>query len=74
MRCRAASHPYSYQGRLSVSSDWLGLLISHIYVFAIIFAGEGLRKWRGCSADLTRKVIHVGVGVWVFATVALFER
>lgn len=55
-------------------SDWLALLISYVYVFAIIFAGEGLRKWRGYSVDFTRKVIHIGVGTWVFGTVALFER
>jgi len=55
-------------------SNWLALLISYIYVFAIIFAGEGLRKWRGYSADFTRKAIHIGVGMWVFATVALFEH
>jgi len=55
-------------------SDWLALLISYVYVFAIIFVGEGLRKWRGYSSDFTRKVIHIGVGMWVFPTVALFEQ
>ncbi|GAG03966.1 unnamed protein product, partial [marine sediment metagenome] len=27
-------------------SDWLALVISYVYVFAVIGVGEGLRKWR----------------------------
>ncbi|MCI0397645.1 MAG: hypothetical protein L0332_01260 [Chloroflexi bacterium] len=48
-------------------SDWLGLVITFVYIFAIIGAAEGLRRWRGYSSDFTRKVIHIAVGMlsWV---------
>ncbi len=55
-------------------SDWLALIISYVYVFAVIGIGEGLRKWRGYSTEFTRKLIHIGVGMWAFGTVLLFEQ
>jgi phytol kinase len=54
--------------------DWLALIISYIYVFAMIGVGEGLRKWRGYSTEFTRKLIHISVGLWAFGTVLLFEN
>ncbi len=57
-----------------MTSDWLALIISYIYVFAMIGIGEGLRKWRGYSAEFTRKLIHISVGLWAFGTVLLFEH
>jgi phytol kinase len=57
-----------------MGQDWLALLISYIYVFAVIGVGEGLRKWRGYSTEFTRKLIHVGVGMWSLGTVLLFEH
>ncbi|NLF02121.1 MAG: phosphatidate cytidylyltransferase [Anaerolineales bacterium] len=57
-----------------MNRDWLALIISFVYVFAVIGAAEALRKWRGYSVDFTRKAIHIGVGMWSFGTVLLFER
>ncbi len=54
------------------SNGW-GLLLSFIYVFAVLFAAEGLRKWRGYRIGFTRKFVHIGVGMWVIGTVLLFE-
>jgi phytol kinase len=54
--------------------DWLALIISYVYVFAMIGVGEGLRKWRGYSTEFTRKLIHVSVGLWAFGTVLLFQH
>jgi len=54
--------------------DWLALIISYIYVFAMIGIGEGLRKWRGYSTEFTRKLIHISVGMWAFGTVLLFQH
>jgi phytol kinase len=39
----------------------------------MIGVAEGLRKWRGYSVDFTRKFIHIGVGMWAYGTVLLFE-
>jgi phytol kinase len=63
-----------------MTSDWLALIISYVYVFAVIGIGEGLRKWPGqakpgtYSTEFTRKLIHISVGLWAFSTVLLFEH
>jgi phytol kinase len=54
--------------------DWLALIISYVYVFAMIGVGEGLRKWQGYSTEFTRKLIHISVGLWAFGTVLLFQH
>jgi phytol kinase len=56
-----------------MSQDWIALIISFVYVFAMIGIAEGLRKWRGYSVDFTRKFIHIAVGMWAYGTVMLFE-
>lgn len=56
-----------------MSQDWIALIISFVYVFAMIGIAEGFRKWRGYSVDFTRKFIHIAVGMWAFGTVWLFE-
>jgi len=57
-----------------MKSDWLALIISYVYVFAVIGVGEGLRKWQGYSTEFTRKLIHISVGLWAFGTVLLFQH
>jgi phytol kinase len=57
----------------NMSQDWIALIVSFVYVFAMIGIAEGLRKWRGYSVDFTRKFIHIAVGMWAFGTVWLFE-
>jgi phytol kinase len=53
-------------------TNTLGFLIALVYIFAIIGAAEGLRRWRGYSSDFTRKVIHIGVGMLSWALPFLF--
>jgi len=55
-------------------NDWLALAVSFGFVFAILALAEGIRRWRGYGVEFTRKVIHIGVGMWVFGTIALFQR
>ena len=57
-----------------MNQNWIALIVSYIYVFSIIGISEGLRKWRGYSVDFTRKFVHIGVGMWAFGTVLLFEN
>ena len=57
-----------------MSQDIIALIVSFVYVFAMIGIAEGLRKWRGYSVDFTRKFIHIAVGMWAYGTVLLFER
>lgn len=53
--------------------DYTALVISYIYVFAIIGIGELMHRVGGRPIESTRKFIHVGVGLWVVGTVLLFE-
>jgi phytol kinase len=62
-----------------MSKDVVALIASFVYVFAMIGAAEGLRKWLSqakpgtYSVDFTRKFIHIAVGMWAYGTVLLFE-
>jgi phytol kinase len=55
-------------------SDWMAVLVSFAYVFAMIAIAEALRRWRRYTVEFTRKFIHVSVGMWVYGAVLLFER
>ncbi len=55
-----------------MSRDAIALIVSFVYVFAMIGVGESLRRWRGYSVDFTRKFIHIAVGMWAYGTVLLF--
>lgn len=48
------------------------LLYSFLYVGLIVAIGEGARR-LGLSRSLSRKIIHVGVGLWIWGTLALFD-
>lgn len=56
-----------------MNPDLQGLLWSYGYVGACVAAGEGGLR-LGLSREGARKVIHVGVGLWIFGTLALFAH
>jgi phytol kinase len=49
------------------------LAFSYVYVFGVLAAAEGLRRWRGYSVGFTRKAIHIAAGMsaWLLP---LFEH
>ena len=47
-------------------TDLVVLVIAYVYVIVVIGAGELLRRLRGYSAALTRKIIHLGAGFSAF--------
>ncbi len=51
---------------------WLGLFLATVYVFAVIGMAEALRLWMGWGTELTRKVVHIGVGMLIWAVPFLF--
>lgn len=53
--------------------DALALLLSYLYVTAILGLGETIRRRAGLPVDFTRKVVHVGVGLWIVPTLMLFQ-
>jgi len=54
-------------------SDGGALALSFGYVLAVVGAAEGLRRAGRVSFDLSRKIIHVGIGTWILPTVLLFQ-
>jgi phytol kinase len=57
-----------------LQADAIALIASYVYVFAVLIAGELFGRYvlHG-STSFTRKFVHVGVGMWIFGTVALFQ-
>jgi len=47
--------------------------VSFAWILAVIVVGEGVRRILGGAPDLTRKIIHVGVGAWALPTALLFR-
>jgi phytol kinase len=48
------------------------ILISFLYVFIVLGVAELLRKLLNLPVEFTRKVVHIGVGMWAWGTAALF--
>lgn len=53
--------------------DLMALLWSYLYIGGVVAVGE-LAKRGGLSTEIARKIIHVGVGLWIFGTLALFTN
>ncbi|WP_224372865.1 DUF92 domain-containing protein [Hyalangium versicolor] len=56
-----------------MSQDLQALLLSYAYVGACVLVGEVAAR-RGVSREVSRKFIHVSVGLWIFGTLKLFEH
>lgn len=54
-------------------NNWIGLLISYLYAGGLLIIGEVLHRQLHISNDLTRKVVHVGAGMWIFGVLSLFD-
>jgi len=57
-----------------IPNDWVGLVVSYLWVFAVLGAGEGLRIVLKLRRDFTRKFVHIGVGLWAIGTVLGFQN
>ena len=55
------------------SNDLTGLIASYVYAFGLLGLAEAIRKGRGYSQSFTRKLVHIGAGMWVWGTLALFD-
>lgn len=54
-------------------NDTIGLILSYLYAFGLLGLAEAIRKWRGYSQAFTRKLVHIGAGMWVWGILALFD-
>lgn len=53
--------------------DMQALVATYSYAGGLIGVAEVIRHWRQYPQDFTRKIVHVGAGMWVFGTMRLFE-
>lgn len=53
---------------------WTGLLVSFAFVFAIILIATIIQKAFGLSSEFSRKIIHIGVGNWIFFIPYYFDH
>jgi uncharacterized protein (TIGR00297 family) len=54
--------------------DLLGLLISFLYPTVLLLVAELIRRRAGWAPEFTRKLVHIGAGMWVFGALALFDH
>lgn len=54
-------------------SDWRWLGISFVAIVIIVTLAELLRRANLVSFDVSRKIIHVGIGTWILPTVLFFH-
>lgn len=55
------------------TQDWIGLGVSYAYASGLLVLAEVIRRWRGYPQDFTRKIVHIGAGMWVFGVLGLFD-
>ena len=52
----------------------IGLMVSYAYATGLLVIAEVLRRKMGVSAEITRKFVHIGAGMWIFGILLLFDR
>jgi phytol kinase len=52
----------------------LGLLLSYVYAFGLLLIVESVGKKLSWSQSSTRKIIHIGAGMWVWGILAFFDH
>ena len=55
------------------NNDIIGLIASYGYAIGLIAVAELLNRTMGVAQELTRKLVHIGAGMWVFGVLALFD-
>ena len=56
------------------NNDLIGLVASYAYAIGLIVLAEALRRLLSVPQELTRKLVHIGAGMWVFGVLALFDH
>ena len=54
--------------------DVIGLVLSYIYAFGMLTLVEAIGKRLSLPQRITRKIIHILAGMWVWGLVALFDN
>ncbi len=54
-------------------NDIIGLIASYLYAFGLLFVVEAIGKRLKWPQTFTRKIIHIGAGMWIWGILALFD-
>lgn len=54
--------------------DIIGLILSYVYAFGLMFGVEALGKYVGWPQRITRKLIHIGAGMWIWGILYFFDH
>ena len=54
--------------------DILGLIFSYVFAFGMLLLVEAIRRWRNYSTEFTRKLVHIGAGMWIWVILLLFDH
>lgn len=53
--------------------DVIGLVLSYVYAFGMLLVVEGTGRRLNWPQFITRKIIHIGAGLWIWGILALFD-
>jgi phytol kinase len=54
--------------------DITGLVLSYVYAFGMLVAVEAIGKRLRWPQHVTRKIIHIGAGMWVWGVLVFFDN
>lgn len=54
--------------------DIIGLILSYVYAFGLMFGVEALGKYVRWPQRITRKLIHIGAGMWIWGILYFFDH
>lgn len=54
--------------------DIIGLILSYVYAFGLLLIVEAIGKRFKWQQDFTRKIIHIGAGLWIWGILYFFDH
>jgi len=54
--------------------DVIGLVLSYLYAFGLLFSVEAIGKRFKWGQEFTRKIIHIGAGLWIWGILYFFDH
>ncbi|MGC9357584.1 MAG: diacylglycerol/polyprenol kinase family protein [Anaerolineae bacterium] len=52
----------------------IGLILSYVYAFGLLFAVEAIGERLEWKQAVTRKIIHIGAGMWLWGILYFFDH
>lgn len=57
-----------------MNNDILGLILSYVYATSLLILSEMLVRKFGWKQFITRKLVHIGAGMWVWGILYFFDN